>query len=81
MRQHPHGIDLAARIEGLSTKQITLLITANGSADTPDKQALELFRRRVGSMLRRQLAKGLILLFAGPNRRFMLWEMLGTTKF
>jgi hypothetical protein len=49
------------------------------SVDTSDKQAFELFRQRVGAMLRHHRSKGLIRLFAGEDGSFMLWEIAPDT--
>src|SRR3954452_23927919 len=43
--------------------------------DTADKQAFQLFRGRIGSMLRHYRANGLIRSFAGEDGQFMLWEI------
>ena len=59
----------------LSTKQITLHVMAARDVDSSNKQDFELFRQRVGSMLRHHRSKGLIRSFAGEDGSFMLWEI------
>jgi hypothetical protein len=59
----------------LSTKQITLHVMAARGVDSSNKQDFELFRQRVGSMLRHHRSKGLIRSFAGEDGSFMLWEI------
>jgi hypothetical protein len=43
--------------------------------DSSNKQDFELFRQRVGSMLRHHRSKGLIRSFGGEDGSFMLWEI------
>lgn len=59
----------------LSTKEITLHVMAARGVDSSDKQAFELFRQRVGAMLRHHRGKGLIRSFSGQDGSFMLWEI------
>jgi hypothetical protein len=59
----------------VSTKAITLHVMAARSINTADKQAFELFRGRVGAMLRHHRKKGLIRSFVGDDGQFMLWEI------
>lgn len=59
----------------LSTKTITLHVMAARGVDSANKQDFELFRQRVGSMLRHHRAKGLIRSFVGEDGQFMLWEI------
>jgi hypothetical protein len=60
----------------LSTKQITLHVMAERGVDTADKSAFDLFRKRVGSMLRHHRANGLIRSVPGDDGQFMLWELV-----
>jgi hypothetical protein len=62
----------------VSTKTIVLHVMAARSVNTKDKQAFELFRGRVGAMLRHHRKKGLIRSFTSDDRSFVLWELAPT---
>ena len=59
----------------LSTKQITLHVMVERGVDTADKGNFDLFRKRVGSMLRHHRAQGLLRSVPGDDGQFMLWEI------
>jgi hypothetical protein len=59
----------------VSTKTIVLHVMAARSVNTEDKQAFELFRGRVGAMLRHHRKKGLIRSFTGSDGQFVVREI------
>ena len=59
----------------LSTKQIALHVMVERGVDTTDKGNFDLFRKRVGSMLRHHRGKGLLRSIPGGDGQFMLWEI------
>jgi hypothetical protein len=48
--------------------------------DTSDKNAFELFRQRVGSMLRHHRAKGLLRSFPADDGQVLLWDIVRKDK-
>jgi hypothetical protein len=59
----------------LSTKTIVLHVMAARGIDSSNKQDFNLFRGRVGAMLRHHRGKGLIRSLVGSDGQFMLWEI------
>ncbi len=64
----------------LSTKQITAHVMVARGTDTTDRAAFELFRGRVGALLRHYRAKGLLRSFPADDGQVLLWDLVGKAK-
>lgn len=60
----------------LSTKQITLHIMASRGVDTSNEKAFQIFRGRVGALLRHHRSTGVLRSVNSADGSFLLWEVV-----